>query len=87
MILNEKLYTCGDCPKCGRRRPLHPDSGLCWDCGNHCLDPRPASYVKNLTAEERAMSEVDPVLKAKLDEVDAWIECAIEIRQALERKI
>ena len=56
MMLNGEKYEFGACPKCSRRRPLHPESNRCWDCGSHFNDMR--------------MSEVDPELKAVLDQLD-----------------
>ena len=56
MQLNGVSYKFGTCPVCGKKRPLHPDSGLCWLDGRHDLDMR--------------MSEVDPDLKAVLDDLD-----------------
>ena len=47
MILNGKQYHFGACPKCGHRRPISPDSGLCWSCGEHWNDRRMDLYIFN----------------------------------------
>lgn len=56
MRLNEKRYEFADCPKCGRHRPINPDSGLCWDCGRHYAEPQ--------------LSAIDPLLREQLRDID-----------------
>jgi len=56
MMLNGEKYEFGACPKCGKRRAINPESGLCWSCGRHDLD--------------MAMAEVDPDLKEVLNDLD-----------------
>ena len=56
MILNQVKYEFGACPKCGKRRAISPTSGLCWLCGGHDT--------------EIGLSEVDPLLKAVLNDLD-----------------
>ena len=60
MILNGVPYKFGPCPKCGKWRAMSPVSGLCWLCGGHDLDV--------------GLSQVDPLLKAVLDDLDRRME-------------
>ena len=56
ITLNTQKYEFANCPVCGRRRAISPDSGLCWSCGRHDLDLR--------------LSGVDPLLKEILNDLD-----------------
>lgn len=47
MQLNGIKYNFGRCPKCARRRPINPDSGVCFSCGKHWNDRRMDLYIFN----------------------------------------
>lgn len=50
-----KTYKFAACPKCARRRPINPTSGLCWDCGKHYADPKLARVAPEIKAELKAV--------------------------------
>jgi hypothetical protein len=69
ITLNTQKYQFADCPKCGRRRPISPVSGLCWSCGRHDLDLR--------------LSGVDPLLKEILNDLVARMQIETDPKELL----
>jgi hypothetical protein len=76
ITLNTQKYQFADCPKCGRRRPISPVSGLCWQCGGHDAE-MVAADRRHLSAEGRALTAVDPGIKATLNIIDRRISEAL----------
>lgn len=87
LALNERIYEFGNCPKCGKRRPINPDSGLCWACGEHYAEPKLAGIDPDLKAELQAVDRrISEALAGNGTNTDMLIKL-IALRQELSDKI